>query len=256
MQDSTAKRNDTAQAAPAGTATVPAASVAAGPDKSVRRRRWPLRLGIAILVLACLYLCRVPLLQAFCRVLIVDEPGDATSVLVLGGDGCGEQAIKMFQDRSVTEILLLPGRPGRLQQMGIRRSFQSVLREELRARRLPEEAVKRIPGDVGSEWDGARCLGNWLQEHPGAEVTALCDRVASRKLRRILDTVLGPEQASRVRLRALRHRWYDETNWWQSKDGIKDTFNSYLALGHVWLNGENKQEWAAWEPEDYEKSLR
>src|SRR5262245_23931207 len=218
MQDS-AKLNGRAQGTPARTKAIAAAPVEDAPAKSVRRRRWRRRLLIAALVLGCLYLCRVPLLQSIGRFLVVDEPGDATSVLVMSGDRCVEQAVEMFQDGSVTEILILPLHPGRLEEMGIRPSFQSVLRDQLRARRLQEEALKRIPGDARGEWEGARCLADWLQQHPGARVTALCDQLAGRKHRRIFDTVLTPEQAGRVRLRALRHRWYDETNWWQSKDG-------------------------------------
>ena len=228
----------------------------AWPGKISRRRRWGRRLLVAALVLACLYLCRARILRAVGGFLIVDESPAGSALLVLGGDRCGERAIDLYQSGAATEIVLLPWHPGRLEIMGIRAPFASALRLRLRERGLPEQAVTVIPGDVHTAWEGARCLRDWLEGHPDAELTAVCPQFSGRKLRHIFDAVLGPEAAGRVRLRGLRHRWYDETEWWQNKDGLKEVFNAYLGLGHVWFNGEGTEEWREWEPDQYEKTLR
>lgn len=239
--------------APGIAAVAEAADVARPP----RRRRWRRRLLIVLALAAGLYFGRAPILRQVGRFLTVEEPSPATyQVLLLGGDRCVEQAVADYRDGAATAILMLSWHAGRLQQYGIRPKYADVVRQQLRADRVPADALTVIPGDVHSEWEVGRCLRAWLEQHPDAQVVALCHQFATRRYRHILDQTLGAEYAGRVRLRALRHRWYDETKWWRDKDGVKDVFNSYLALAYVYLHGEGTEEWREWSPEQYERTLR
>ena len=54
---------------------------------------------------------------------------------------------------------------------------------------------------------------------------------------------------------ALADRRYNETNWWQSKDGMVNWWNGCLKLGYVWLAGEDVEPEPAWDPDAYERAL-
>jgi hypothetical protein len=230
---------------------------AAAPKPRSWRRRWGRRLLVVAVVLGGLYLGRAPLLRTAARLLIVDEPPWPTScALVMGGDRSGERAIQLYKDGAVTEFLMIPWRPRRLQRLGVAPSAADVMRGFLRDAGLAGQSLTVLAPGIRTDYERAHRLRAWLEQHPDARVTALCHAFDSRKLRWIFDRVLGPEYAPRVRLRALRHRWYDETDWWQNMDGVRDVLNAGLGLGHFWLVGECDEEWHEWDPDEYEKTLR
>ena len=153
-------------------------------------------------------------------------------------------------------ILLIDHRPGRLQRMGITLPYLTVTRRELAVRGVPASSVTVIPDQAGTDWDRARCLRDWLEQHPAARIAVLCNRFGGRKLRYILDTILGAEAAGRVRLLGLPERSYDEHDWWQHRQAIVDVFDSYLNLTFTRLSGEDHEKWREWDPKEYEKTLR
>ncbi len=118
------------------------------------------------------------------------------------------------------------------------------MRQPSRSRVLPH-------GATGS---GRGSLGTWLDEHPDAHVTALCPRLTSARWRYLLSQGLSAGAMLRVRLRAVADPEYDETNWWQHKHGLLNTFNNLVGYAHVRLCGES-QEKPRWDPDEYEKSL-
>jgi hypothetical protein len=63
--------------------------------------------------------------------------------------------------------------------------------------------------------------------------------------------VIGDQSEHRISWFPLRDRRYDETNWWQRKEGVLDVFNSYVSLGYVWLNGEQPSTWREWDAEEW-----
>ena len=130
-----------------------------------------------------------------------------------------------------------------------------MLRRNLEAEGVPEEAVTLLAGRATNDWDKARRLRKWLAEHPGATVTVLCDRFGSRRLCHIFARALGPD-AARLRWWAPPERRFDENDWWRHKVGFLRLFSCAAGLGYVWLVGEDREEWRAWDPDSYEKSLR
>ena len=227
------------------------------PGKRWRRRLLRCFLFVSI-VFVCLYLFRAPLLRSAENFLIVEQPLPlADYVLILDGDRRYEQAADLLQAGQARQVLVIEAKPERLQRKGLVPSLEDDARRELGARAVPGSSVSVIPGQAFTDWDWARCLGEWLDERPQVKVAILCDQLGSRRLRQILDQVLGAAKSRQVHLRPLAQRWHDGIDWWQKREGVLGVGQAYLRLGYVWLRAEGAQaEWREWDPAEYEKALR
>lgn len=216
-------------------------------------------MGVALLLVAALlgaYVWRARLLHGLASALVVDEPAFSSDhVLLVGGDRAYDHAAGHYHSRRDGLVFLARGHPGRLEALEVVPSPLAVSRHELLARGVPPGAIQVLPGVVRSDWDVAREVKGWLRERPGERLLMLCDRFSSRRLRWLLDRVLG-EMAPRVGVRALPHRDHDETDWWRHKSGQLDCLGSSLRLAFYVFAGEGEPGPPAWEPDDYERSLR
>ena len=204
-----------------------------------------------------------PLLRCLAGLLIDDEPiGDYQYVGVLewygnpDGDRCCDVAVELCRRRPSCGVLLVESRRGRLVEMGILPSFETFSRRELKARGLPPKVVSVIHSDGCDDWATARALRAWLADRPNASLVLLCGSFRSAHLRYVLDAVLDPSQAARVRIRALPDRRYDETNWWTSRDGIKAFGFAWLRQLHGWCAGGDHPPPPSCSVDDYENHVR
>jgi uncharacterized SAM-binding protein YcdF (DUF218 family) len=221
-----------------------------------RRRWWRGGLLTVLLVGACFYLFRVPILRSLADFLIIDQQGPADYVLILNGDGRYDRAASLYHSGSAPRILLVESRPKRLERMGFESSSISLTERELAARGVPRDAITVIAGQALNDWDRARQLRDWLESQPTVNVLVLCDLFGGRRLRYIFNEILGAEYVSRVRMNALPDRQFDETDWWHHRPAIVYLFDSYLRLVYDRLSGEDREEWREWDPEEYSKTLR
>lgn len=229
-----------------------------------RKRRWGRRLLLLLVLAASLYAFRAPLLRSVACYLVVDEPivaanrdDEPPEILILPGvDKRYDCAAGLYRSGSATAILLVERRPNRLERMGFLPTFERESQRELSARGVPADSIRVIRGKVRTDWECARCLRDWLQQQPTVRVLVLCDRFGGRKLRYILDQVLGTEYAGRVRLKSLPERSYDENNWWQHREALVQLFDAYLNLAYARLCGEESEAWQEWDPEEFKKTLR
>ena len=229
----------------------------AGKRVGRRLRRWYAALLIGLVVASCLYLFRVPILRGVGSYLVVDEPAAADDVVLVGrSDGCYELAAHLYRSGSVAGILLLEHRPERLERMGFLPTFTTLTRRELTAQGVPPSAITVLSGETHTDWDHARRLRDWLQRQPGHDLVILCERFDGRRLRYILDRVLGADYAGHVHLLALPQQPYDERDWWRNRLGIAHVFDCYVRLAYVRLWGEDRLEWHEWDPDDFKKRLR
>jgi hypothetical protein len=224
----------------------------AGTKPPRRRLRW---LAAAALLLA-LGLGHRALLRGLAGLLVVDESGgEASCVVPFSGYGARARSAEGFAGGAGAPVLLIEGRPSRLEELGVRPTGVEDWRRDLLARGVPSSAVLVVPGSADGDWDRARALRRWLEEHPEARADVLCDRFGSRRLRVILDGVLGPE-AGRARVVPLRDRRIDELTWWHSSQGVASCYESLVRLAYVRLAGETSPTRPRWDPDRYEEALR
>lgn len=231
----------------------------AGND-SLRRRRWRrrmLRIGLIVLILlGAAILFHGPLLRGLAsRLIVEDSLPENASLVLLGGVGGYDRVAPLLREGSGRRLLLLDRYPDRLVSFGLLPPSLEIDRRMLRARGVSTSKLIVLPGQVGNDWDVARRLGEWLEEHPGDRLAVFCPRFRSQRMRRIFQVVLR-EDARRVHLQTLAPPGYDETNWWRHKEGLLEVLNSGLSLGYVYLAGEGGPPRRAWHPDEIEEMLR
>ncbi len=215
------------------------------------------RLLLGLALFGCLWLLRAPLLSGMARLLIADgPPGEFDVVWVRPEcDGVFDVVAGLYREAPSRRIVLVEPAPIRLVQVGLVPSFEAICRREFGARGIPQNAVTVVGRGARNGWEEARAAAEWLHAAPDARVLLLCDRFRSGAERSILNAVLGPDAAARVRILALPSRNYDETDWWRSRKGVRQFMYATLSRLYVGWAGEPKEIPERQSPEDFERML-
>ena len=208
-------------------------------DKSPYRRRYGRRLLALVLVVFLGFVFRATLLTALAAPLIVDmHVSVPSSIFLLSPSKAAiDEAAELYHKRLASRIIVLRQPPTRFDQIGLV-GPSSTARTELVDRGIPEHLQLVLPCAGRSTWAFATAMKGWLSEHPADVALLVCNRFGSRRARSILDRVLDQSERARVGVRALPDIRYDETNWWQRKEGLLDLFQAYVRLGYSYANGE------------------
>ncbi len=186
--------------------------------KPHRWRRWIVLTALLLLAVAC----HRPLLTAVGRHFVCEDAVEQGAILlVLGGDGRFEITSDLYRAGTVTGVWLVERRPNYLVREGIVPAEHVMVRDQLRAGGLPDDAIVLLEGVSVSADDTARIVGNELADRPAVRVVTLCDRFNCRYSRRVFDSILAPAHSAQVALRGLPDADFDETNWWRSRRGVK-----------------------------------
>jgi hypothetical protein len=220
------------------------------------RNRWLRRLAILLVMVLVLFLFRHPILRGLANILIVeDEAPDGAVVLVAGGERAPEVAAELYHAGKTRELLVTNWQPNRVERLGIRPTTGAAFRYILIKESVPENAIAELPGQPENAYELGDAIAAWLRQHPDKHLLVCCPRFTSRRMYTILRSVLG-EEMQRVHLRAVANPDYDETNWWQSKAGLKEYWQAAARLGFIWTHGRPERSRPDWDPDAYERSLR
>lgn len=178
------------------------------------------------------------ILRSVAEFLVVEEPRSAAQgVLMLGGESRFDEAAKLHENGAPV-ILLLRSRPGRLERMGIVRSAEQSTRRALLTRGIPEDDLLLLSDEPVDNTRVGALLCDWLRNQPQRQINVLCDRFSTRKWHLLLRRSADSNLVSRIRMIALPHHSFDESNWWHSKPGARAILNGYLRLGFTfWQAG-------------------
>jgi hypothetical protein len=221
------------------------------------RSHWLCRLLGLALLLCLLYLLREPSLRNLAGFQVLNESSPVPAyIFPFGKDPCYLEVARYYRDGLAEHVLLIGTRSGRLERLGVQVRIEFRARAALIRLGVPETAVTMVAAEAGTDWDLARSLSAWLEQHGDIQLIAVCERLEARRNRAILDRVLSAEAARRVHVRSIAGGEINEGNWWRSRAGVIDLFNAYAGLTHVWLHGENGDNLPLWNPDDYEKNLR
>ncbi len=163
-------------------------------------------------------------------------------LVVLGGtaraDHRHDVAAEFVQRNPAGRIVLIEAVPDALVEHGVLPPDHVLDLAALAERGISEEAIEVIGEPADGPWQAMRRLGRWLGDRPGAAAAVVCDRFHSRCLRGIADAVLEPDVARRVRIWALAHRDYNESNWWHRRTSARQFVYAWLHLVFHRVRGE------------------
>lgn len=219
-------------------------------------RRWLKKLWvIVLLLLLTIMFHHKRIMWALALPLIVNgQPKLEKYLLAVDGDRLFDRVTQYYNSADNIYILVVEWQPSRLQRMGILPTSDTLIHREFSTRGLPDNRITFLKCKKITDWEMARQLRDWLFDHSDAHVCLMCDQFGSRRKLFILRSVLGAD-IKRVTIHPLLHRWYDETNWWQSKRGWLGLFQSYLQLVYTCLVGEDKDNWQEWDLDRYVQRL-
>ncbi len=233
------------------------------PEKSLTARpksRWkrPTLLAGAVLltVLAALH---VPLLRALGEYLIVDQPPELGSRVVLLPDMLSEQAAlektaQLYREHQAAGVLLCVPRPSRAAAVGAWPAEERRILDDLTALGVPPAAIENLPGRCATTWDAARGLDRWLAEHKDQRLIVLCETFHGRHERRVLALVMEPPAMAAVHFAALPGS-ASAADWWHSREGFQAVFQEYARWTFLVLQGESAPCVKSWSYDDLLKGL-
>jgi hypothetical protein len=200
------------------------------------------------------------LLQGLAMLVVADNPKSAAPYLVLYNDSVAgdiyriyDAAAKAYREDPRRRILLIEPRAYTLQRCDILPGFVALSRRELSARGVADSAMEEINGAAPDFWHAVRSLKNWLQNHPETEAVFYCFRFESRYRSYVVRQVLVPDLAGRVSFYAIPALDYDETNWWKSRNGVKDCMFAHLLLLYARFHGEPEDYVSSWNPDEFKR---
>lgn len=129
-----------------------------------------------------------------------------------------------------------------------------ALRDDLIKRGVPASAIVVPPQICRTTWDAADAIGEWLKDRPPTQLLIIGPEFRGRTNRLIFNSVLSNEQSANIEYAAMRGG-VDESNWWQSREGIQMVFQNYATLAFDWWNGKPKTCKPAWTLAEFERSL-
>ncbi len=207
--------------------------------KSVRRAI----LIIAIIAVA-VWLLHGPFLQYVAALLIVDQPdGDYQSVCIVSrlgwpmDDEIYDTAAELHRANPSCKMLLVGPPANRMNEIGIVPTFEKISRRELAVRGVPESSISVIHGKKYGFGAAIQAIQPQLNRHPRDSAVFLCGRFESAQMRFLLDRILEPDQADRVKVHCIPSKVCDETNWWKSRGGYKSFGGYWLRQLFQWCGG-------------------
>jgi uncharacterized SAM-binding protein YcdF (DUF218 family) len=199
-------------------------------------RRWLRCLAWAAvptaLLLGVCYLGRATLLPPVARFLDVSEPPRKVDyVLVLGGgtDTRPFVAAALVKAGWSRQVLLSTVRLSPEAEQGFVLSEQETTIRVLKARGVPADAIRSLPGECSNTADEAAALGRFLDAEPAVHVMIVTHTYHTRRARSIFRAALGA-RAERVHFVAAPTDGYSADDWWQSEEGFGCYVNEYVKL--------------------------
>lgn len=161
----------------------------------------------------------------------------------------------MFLESPRRRLVMIPHRPSRLIRAGICEPLESVSRRELAIRGVPTTRFEILGTPVRNWNEELRQLADWLEGLPDAGLVVPCSRFGSACLRQAINRVMPPGVVMRVKVVAVADPRYDETNWWQSRVGVRSMLYALLSRAYSWCGVSVNDECEEWDPDTYERSL-
>ncbi len=179
---------------------------------------------------------------------------DAVFVVDFESGQCYRAAVDSVRSGAIDTVLLCAETPRRLVSIGAIPSIEELGRQKLLNDGIAPDAIQLIQGVSRTDWETARLLDVWLNEHPAKQLRVLCDSFSGRRWSWICDRTLAKPNRSRVEIEGITDPRFDETNWWRRRLGVKVYFCSLFRLAYARWHGEDVVPDVDWSADKYEST--
>ncbi|MCA9111285.1 MAG: hypothetical protein KDA52_15135 [Planctomycetaceae bacterium] len=189
--------------------------------------------------------------------LVAEQPkSDAEVVLVLGGDHRLQEAAELIRDQTVSEVWLVELDPTYAVLAGILPADHIVASNQLVSMDVQPSQIRILNGRAREYDDAAYVLAKELPEFPETNVLILYERQDGRNVQSVFSELLNESQFRHLSFLGLPDDEYNETNWWRSRTGWKETFTAISDLAYTLVVGvERHEDRESWDPDAYERKL-
>jgi DUF218 domain len=210
-------------------ASSPSLSRASSVVGTGRARRVAATALMLAVLLALAWLEREPLLRGAADLWTVSDevtPADAVAVLGGGLDVRPFAAAALYKKGLVRRVLISQVADGQAAEINAIQGHTEANRQVLLRLGVPASAIEVFGTTNETTNDEAVALRNWA-EHNGASVVIVPAEIfTARRVRWILQQVLGPRV--RVEVPVFKQRQYTALNWWKSDQGIVAFQNEFI----------------------------
>jgi uncharacterized SAM-binding protein YcdF (DUF218 family) len=201
-------------------------------------KRWLRNLlvaGAVLILLALLaFALRVRILTGIGSYLVVeDDLHPADVIFVLNGDPDSRpfRAADLYEQGLAPRILIARSENQPTVDLGLVRNETDISVGVMESLGVPAADILtlQMPGGVTSTFDEAALLRDYVQSHEIHSVILVTSAFHTRRARWIFERELAGLPVT-LKMAAAPNHGFDQTNWWQSENGLITLNNEYLKL--------------------------
>ena len=211
---------------------------------STPNRKYPLQCIllasiVLVLLIALAYAFRSQILTDIADLLVVNDPlQPADIIFVLNGDYNTRpfRASELYEQGLAPVIVIARSEMLPAEELGLAPNDTDVSIGVMKALGVPPEKIVVLPveGGTTSTFDEAIALRQYIESHNVHSLILLTSAFHTRRAKWIFDRELSGLPV-RLEVAAVPHYGFDESDWWQSEDGLITLNNEYIKLVYYFV---------------------
>lgn len=194
---------------------------------------------VILLLIGPAYTLRSQILTGVADFLIVEDPlQTADMIFVLNGDHDTRpfRASELYKQGLAPLVVVARAESLPAEKLGLAPNDTDVSIGVMKALGVPPEKIIVLPvaGGVTSTFDEAIALRHYIESQDIHSLILLTSAFHTRRARWIFAKELAGLPV-RLEVAAVPHYGFDETNWWQSEDGLIALNNEYIKLAYYFV---------------------
>jgi uncharacterized SAM-binding protein YcdF (DUF218 family) len=191
------------------------------------------------LLIALAYAFRSQILTGIADLLVVNDPlQPADIIFVLNGDYNTRpfRASELYEKGLAPVIIITKAESLPAEKLSLVPNNTDVSIGVMKALGVPPEKIVVLPveGGTTSTFDEAIALRQYIESHNVHSLILLTSAFHTRRAKWIFDRELSGLPV-RLEVAAVPHYGFDESDWWQSEDGLITLNNEYIKLVYYYV---------------------
>ncbi len=184
-----------------------------------------------------LFLLRIPILKGFGSYLIKEDELSKSEVIIVLSGGAYDRGFHAFNlyEEGYADKIICPGgnTPPDFEALGVEMLESELTKIYMESLGLSETVTTVIPEGTSTMEESDVILG-YLKDNGIESCIIVSSKFHTRRVRRVFKNKLEDEGIE-VLISGAPSRTYEESEWWQSENGLLAVNNEYVKLIYYWL---------------------